>query len=175
MKIKRVWAMPNGETFSIHSIGTFVKSYLSGVVVDPFARNNGWATYSNDLNPDTDAKFHMEAIDFLLMLKKEAVLADVIIFDPPYSPRQISEIYQNIGLKPGIKETQKPGRWTDEKNIVDEILKPDGIFLQFGWNTCGMGEKRGYQIEEIMIVSHGAGHNDTLCLAERKVKRDLFT
>src|SRR3989304_8710333 len=103
MKITRAWAMPNGETFTIPPIGAFVKRYLSGVVVDPFARNNGWATYSNDLNPDTDAKFHMEAIDFLSLLKSEAVLADMIIFDPPYSPRQMSEIYQNIGITSGIK------------------------------------------------------------------------
>ncbi len=40
-KMYRVWAMPNGDTFSVKPIGAFVRKYLaqSTVSVDPFARN----------------------------------------------------------------------------------------------------------------------------------------
>jgi len=50
--------MPNANTFEVAPIGEFVKRHSSGVIVDPFARNNGWATHSNDLNPETAAKYH---------------------------------------------------------------------------------------------------------------------
>ena len=104
----RVWAMPNSDTFSVKPIGDFVRRYLtaSKVSVDPFARNNCWATYTNDLNPGTAAASHSDAEDFLRGLAAQGVKADLVIFDPPYSPRQISECYKSVGLHVGMKETQ---------------------------------------------------------------------
>ncbi len=71
MKFTRTWAMPNADTFSVKPIGEFVRRYLaqSSVSVDPFARNKAWATHTNDLNPATSAKHHMDAAAFLEMLK----------------------------------------------------------------------------------------------------------
>lgn len=42
MKMSRIFAMPNSETFTVAPIGDFVKRYLAGskVSVDPFARLN---------------------------------------------------------------------------------------------------------------------------------------
>lgn len=87
MLMRRAWAMPNADTFSVPVIGDFVKSYLTGVSVDPFARNKAWATHTNDLNPNTSAKTHMDASEFMGMLADSGVVADIVILDPPYSPR----------------------------------------------------------------------------------------
>jgi hypothetical protein len=59
--------MPSGDTFSVAPIGAFVQKYLarSSVSVDPFARNNAWATYTNDINLKTSAQRHMDAEVFL--------------------------------------------------------------------------------------------------------------
>ena len=94
MIINRTWAMPNSDTFSVKPIGEFVKRYLfnSTISVDPFARNKNWATYTNDLNPKTSAQFHIDALDFLAMLKGMNVKAGLVIFDPPYSLRLDSNI-----------------------------------------------------------------------------------
>jgi hypothetical protein len=35
----------------------------------------------------------------------------------------------------------------------------------------GMGKKRGYEIIEGMMVCHGVGHYDTLCMAERMISK----
>lgn len=87
--MRRAWAMPNSSTFDIAPIGSFVRRYLSAskVSVDPYARNKRWATYTNDLDPTTKAEYHLEALDFLQYLIDERVQADLIIIDPPYSPR----------------------------------------------------------------------------------------
>jgi len=68
MKFDRAFAMPSADTFSIPPIGDFVKRYLHSAVVsvDPFARNKRWATYTNDLSPDTMAEHHMDARDFCM-------------------------------------------------------------------------------------------------------------
>jgi hypothetical protein len=171
MKFSRTWAMPNGDTFSVPPIGDFVKSYLDGasVSVDPFARNKRWATHTNDLNPATQADHHMDAEAFLLMLAASGVKADLIIFDPPYSPRQISECYKSVGMEVGMKETQSALLYQRVRNAIMPICTDDAIVLSFGWNTVGMGKKHGFDQIEIMLVCHGGAHNDTICMAERRM------
>jgi hypothetical protein len=171
MKFSRTWAMPNGDTFSIPPIGDFVKSYLDGasVSVDPFARDKRWATHTNDLNPATQAEHHMDAEAFLLMLATQGVKADLIIFDPPYSPRQISECYKSVGLEVGMKETQSALLYQRVRNAIMPICTDDAIVLSFGWNTVGMGKKHGFEQIEIMLCCHGGAHNDTICMAERRM------
>lgn len=168
--MSRVWAMPNGDTFSVKPIGAFVQKYLaqSKVSIDPFARNKRWATYTNDLNPDTKAQSHLDAETFLHTLNHAEVRADLIILDPPYSPRQISELYKSIGLEVGMKETQSALLYKRVRNACIPLCAPNAIVLSFGWNSVGMGIKHGFEIIEIMLVCHGGGHNDTICVAERK-------
>lgn len=170
----RTFSMPSADTLSIAPIGRWVRERLVGVSVDPFARNCQWATYTNDLNPDTAAQHHMDAEAFCLMLAGRGVRCDTAIFDPPYSPRQISEVYQACGLSVGMKETQNAALYRRVRDALDAIVVAGGRVLSFGWNSNGMGLKRGYVAEEILLVRHGGGHNDTICLSERK-SADLFS
>jgi hypothetical protein len=134
-----------------------------------FSRDKDWATYTNDLNPNTTSMYHMDAEEFLVHLKTNGVVADLVLFDPPYSPRQISECYNSIGLKCGMKETQSAVLYKRVRDAIMPVLAPDGVVLSFGWNTVGMGIKRRFEIVEIMLCCHGGAHNDTVCIAERKI------
>lgn len=169
MIITRTWAMPNHNTFDIKPIGEFVQKYLQEgqVSVDPFARNKELATYTNDLNPNTQAQYHMEAEDFLIEMNKQNIKANLVIFDPPYSTRQIKECYDGIGKKGTSKDMQAP--WSIWKKHINDLCFEDSIVLSFGWNTVGMGLKYGFKQLEIMLVCHGGSHNDTICMAEQKV------
>ena len=164
----RVWAMPDLNTFSCKPIGEFVDKYLTGVVVDPFARNSKLASYTNDLNPDTTAKYHMKAEDFLNQLANDKIFADCILLDPPYSPRQITECYSQAGLTATMIDTQA-SFWTKVREAARLICKPGTVVLSFGWNSCGMGT--GFEPLEIMLVAHGGAHNDTICFAERMFEK----
>lgn len=42
------------------------------------------ADNTNDLNPNTTAQYHLPAQEFCSRLQVEV---DVVLFDPPYSPR----------------------------------------------------------------------------------------
>jgi len=170
MKFSRVWAMPNADTFSIRPIREFVNRYemVADISVDPFSRNAEIATYTNDLDPSTQAQHHMDAEDFLRHTAAQGIRADLVIFDPPYSPRQISECYKQVGREAGMAGTQNGALYKRVRDAIDPLLKPGGIVLSFGWNSNGMGKVRGYEMVEILLVAHGGGHNDTICLAERK-------
>lgn len=164
----RQWAMPSADTFDVPPIGDFVKKYLrqSKVSVDPFARNKRWATYTNDLNPDTAAEYHLEAIEFVKQLRSRGVMCDLVIFDPPYSPTQIKQMYESIG---DGKYFGGQENWLELRNELRAMVTVGGIVLSFGWNSQGMGDGRGFEIVELLLCAHGAAHNDTICMAERKV------
>ena len=169
VKFSRFLAMPNSETFSIKPISELLGRYIrpDDVVVDPFARNSKRGTITNDLNPQTSAEFHMDANDFCFMLRYNGCKADVGLFDPPYSPRQVKERYELFGIKVEQSDTQS-GRYNTAKDELAMMIKPNGLFITCGWSTYGAGVECRFQIEEIMIVSHGGGHNDTIITVERK-------
>lgn len=172
IQFSRQWSMPSADTFDIPPIREFVKKYLrqSKVSIDPFARNKRWATYTNDLNPATAAEYHCDALAFLTMLKEKGVTADLVLFDPPYSATQIKEVYDNIGTR-----TYRAGEqnWVKERDLVYELISVGGVCLSFGWDTNGLGRNRKTEIIEILLVAHGAAHNDTICMAERKIAHQL--
>lgn len=179
MNFSRKFAMPNSETFLLRPVADLLNHWLAGcaIVIDPFARNSKRGTVTNDLNPNTSAQFHMLAEDFVEeYAKDEGAIADAVLFDPPYSPRQIAECYQQVGRKCGTEETQNARLYKRVKDGLDRMLKPNGIAICCGWNSLGFGMVRGYEVQEILLVTHGGAHNDTIVTVEKKiVKATLFS
>jgi hypothetical protein len=177
MIINKSWAIPSHNTFSITPINNLIRRYKedTSTSVDIFARNNRLATFTNDLNPNTEAEYHLDAIDFVEVLKAQNVKADLILFDPPYSPRQVSECYQSVGKKVTAKDTSA-AFYSDIKDAILSICHIGTIVMSFGWNSTGMGAKRGFEQIEILLVNHGGSHNDTICTVEQFTKQqiDLF-
>ena len=171
MEMSRAWAMPNHNTFQIKPIKEFVEKYLEGSIlsIDPFARNSKLATITNDLNPETEAEYHLTADEFLWKMFRDKVRPDVVIFDPPYSIGQIKQCYNDVGLDFTQKDAQYMPSWVAERNKIGEILNDNGVVLSFGWNSNCMGKTRGFDIVEILLVAHGGPHNDTICVAEKKI------
>ena len=166
MKINRVWAMPNSNTFDIEPIRQLIMKYAKGVIVDPFANKNKIATITNDLNPAYDTTYHMDATEFLKML--EDGTADTMLHDPPYSPRQVAECYKEFGATVNMETTQA-SYWSNQKKEISRIVKPGGYCITCSWNSGGIGQKYGFEIVEILMVAHGGWHNDTIVVVERKV------
>ena len=159
--------MPNKNTFDIKPIKELIQSELTnGIWIDPFANQNKFATITNDLNPDFDTDYHMDALDFLKTFQNESV--DGVLYDPPYSPRQVTECYQGVGMNV-TSETTRASFWGNQKNEISRIVKPGGKVITFGWNSGGIGRKYGFEITRILLVPHGGWHNDTICTVEVKV------
>ncbi len=162
--------MPNKDTFSIKPISELIHRYINLptlCVADPFCNGKRWCegAITNDLDEGLEADFHLDALDFLKSLTSESI--DVVLFDPPYSPRQVSECYKKLGKTVNMQTTQS-SYWGDMKKEVGRVLAPSGTCLTFGWNSGGIGKKYGMEIEEILMVAHGGWHNDTICTVDRK-------
>jgi DNA modification methylase len=168
IKIERTWAMPNSRTFEITPIKELILSEMTeGLWIDPFANNNKLAKITNDLNPQYETDYHMDALDFLKMFEDSSV--DGILYDPPYSPRQVSECYNNVGYNV-TWDTTKASFWGNHKREISRIVRQGGKVITFGWNSGGIGMKNGFQIIRILLVPHGGWHNDTICTVEIKRK-----
>ena len=172
MVISRVWAMPNKNTFDILPIKNLLCRYLQdvrqkGVVVDPFANKSLWGTLRNDLNPDFDTQYHMDALKFLETLGSET--ADVVLYDPPFSIHQAVECYKSFGKDKLTTNVSSMRYWKLCKDNVARILKPHGIAICCGWTSQGMGKGRNFDMMEILLVAHGGSKNDTIVTVERKL------
>lgn len=168
MIINRVWHMPNKNTFSIKPINELISKYMEdkSVIIDPFANENKLASITNDLDPQYKTDYNMDATEFLKLFENNSV--DMVLYDPPYSPRQVSESYKKLGMSVNMQTTQA-SYWSNQKKEIGRILKPNGIVVTCGWNSGGIGKKYGMEIVEILLVPHGGWHNDTIITVERKV------
>lgn len=166
MEIRRAWAMPNSNTFSIAPIKTLIQKHAIGTIIDPFANSNKLATITNDLDEQYGTDYNMDALDFLRIFKTESV--DTVLYDPPYSPRQVSECYKALGRTVNTQTTQA-SYWSRQKAEIGRIVKPGGKAITCSWNSGGIGKKYGFEIEEILLVAHGGWHNDTIVVVERKL------
>lgn len=164
--------MPDHRTFNIRPIERLIHKYYNSLLfsVDPFANSSKLASVTNDLNPEFDTDYNIDALDFLNKFDYESV--DLAFYDPPYSLRQVSECYKSVGIEVTNETTQSSWK-RKHADQISKIIKPNGLCISFGWNTNGIGKERGFEIIEILLVAHGGSHNDTICTVERKFKTGL--
>lgn len=173
MEIRRVWAMPNKWTFQIPPIAELLIKYVGDGKgwIDPYAGSSRLAEFRNDLNPSNQAPTHLTAKEWASQLTGGYA---GVLFDPPYSPRQIRECYNSVGLAVHTEDTNG-SFWCDVKDLIGPKIKVGGYAISFGWNTTGFGKGLGFKIIEILLVCHGGYHNDTIVTVEKKINANIFT
>lgn len=164
--------MPNHLTFEmkpvkdlLSSLNVESKKSNYGLTIDPFAnRKHSYADITNDINPKNNTHFNLCASDFLDKFRDKTV--SCVLFDPPYSLRQLKECYDDIGASLTQKHTQT--FFSDIKDKIANIIEPGGLVISFGWSSVGMGKNRGFIKEKIILLTHGGMHNDTIITVERR-------
>lgn len=166
MIINRQWCMPNSNTFDIKPIKEIIHKYWRSNSIDPFANSSTIAKITNDIDTQYNTTYHMDALDFLKLLPDSST--DLVLYDPPYSPRQVSECYKKLGKTVNMQTTQA-SYWSNQKKEISRITAKDGVVITCSWNSGGIGKKYGFEIVEILLVPHGGWHNDTIVVVERKI------
>lgn len=151
MIIERRWAMPNKRTFDIKPIKELLfQQFRQGIdVLDPFP-----------------FEYKEDATEMLNKIEDESY--EYAVFDPPYSPRQLKECYKGKG-----EYDTKNSTWKRWKDLLAKKIKVGGKVISFGWNSGGLGKKRGFKLKKILLVAHGGNHNDTICTVEIKEQCSL--
>ena len=149
MILERAWCMPRHKTFEIKPVKKLLDEELNSDFVDPFPY-----------------PYQRDALEYLKSFDDESV--QNLAFDPPYSQRQLREMYDNIGQSVDMNN----GYWAQCKDEIARITKPCGKVVSFGWNSSGIGKTRGFEITRILLVSHGSMPNDTICTVEKKTQTE---
>ena len=174
--IKRVIFAINKNKYIKGEKGFSLKNFRNQKIkiLDPFARNHrqkGCITVSNDLDPQFNTTYNLEAHEFAkLDLGNDF---DLILFDPPYSLRQLKDCYNGIGKELELWQTHN--MWGKCKDDLVSKLKIGGYVISFGWNTQGFGKNRGFEKREINNFQ-SAGAEDRynlLVTVEQKTQRNL--
>jgi hypothetical protein len=164
LTIERVWEMPNKFTFKMKTVASLLLSEMSGEWADPFCGIASPASIRNDADETREAEFHLDGLDFLKGLADSSL--DGVLFDPPYSAEQALRRY-----KP--KHNGTAGRseyWARCKDEVARIVRPNGKAICLGWDSNGVGKTRGFTLQRVLLLCHGACHNDTIITVETKVR-----
>lgn len=167
--INRAWAMPSKDTFKIKPISELLRRYVGEGLnwIDPFAGDNSPAEVTNDLNPKKKTLFHRSACEFVSEI---AGCYDGVLFDPPYSLRQLKECYEQVGVKMFKDDSTRFPQ--NVKELIVPKLNAGAIAITFGWNSQGFGKNLGFEVIEILLVAHGRSHNDTIVVVEKKITND---
>ena len=148
IKFERHWCMPSHKTFTIKPFKELIAAELGSNYVDPFPY-----------------PFVKDAIDYLKTIHNNSV--DHLVFDPPYSQRQLKEKYHSAGLS--FNHPMNNSYWSNCRKEISRIVKSTGKVISFGWNTNGIGIKHGFKITKVVLVAHGSQHNDTIATVEVKI------
>ncbi|MGD1038117.1 MAG: hypothetical protein ABR878_13250 [Roseiarcus sp.] len=164
----REWSMPSAWTFRIKPIRLLLERYVGCGEgwIDPFAGDNSPAEFTNDMHPERRARWHREALEFCQAPPAQQFRG--VLFDPPYSKRQIAEHYKGLGKQARALDTS--GRfYSAVKDSIAPHIVDGGFAICLGWNSGGFGKKRGFALVEILLVNHGGSRNDTIATVERKL------
>jgi hypothetical protein len=121
---------------------------------DPFARNCQWAEpWTNDINIDTKARWHLDAEEFLTEISDERFA--IMLLDPPFSDRMSKDKYGTKNLY-----ASDSGKMLRIQIKAGNLVVPGGYFIKAGYNTnkphpC-------FDLIEVRIVAMGNCRNDVL-------------
>lgn len=148
-------------------------------ICDPFSNNKttrrqGTTLITNDLNPEFNATYNLEANDFGELMERENKCFNLILFDPPYSLNQLKMQYDGIGKH--LEQWQSRNMWGRCKDALASCVTVGGYVISFGWHTKGFGTRRGFTKKEVHIFTNSGrdGRYDLLVTVEQKTQTSLF-
>ena len=151
---------PNRWTFQSKKIRKWVEQRLEGRVLNACAGRtkliHDHEIVRNDIDEQRDADFHVDVCEIGEHFPAESF--DTIVFDPPFTEYQSNKHYGG----------QQVGRVSMAKNHFDELLRPGGIVIQFGYTTTCMPMEQGYQRQEAVIWNTLGQMNDYLSTVDKK-------
>ena len=150
----------NKFTFSAPKIKSWIEDIAEGYTLNLFAGKTklNINELRNDIRDEMPADYHSDALEFCRNYKGKKF--NTILLDPPYSFRKSMEMYDGKIMSP----------FNQLKDAILNILEDNGIVITLGYHSVSMGKKRNFEVESILLMSHGGAIHDTIATVERKTK-----
>lgn len=145
----------------------WVEHRLDGRVLNLFAGktklNHDGEIVRNDIDEEIDASYHFDAIHVGRYFDDNSF--DTVILDPPYTLYTANQYYDGEYVGRDVMSQMKDDLAT--------IIRPGGKFIQFGYNTTGMGRRRRYKRTEVAVFNHMNMMRDTVASVHVRCDADL--
>lgn len=152
-------------TFEYTPAREFVESSLSGRVLNACAGktrlSHDGEIIRNDLNPERDADTHHDVAE--VAARFEPLSFDTVVFDPPFDEKQAQSKYD--GLHAGDVYAALKG--------FNEIVRPGGKVICFGWNSWGMRSFNAFEREHTQLLQRGPIHRDVIVTVDKRTMGSL--
>jgi hypothetical protein len=154
-------------TFQTKKVRDTLLPFLNGRVLNAFAGKTRLDEYKrgieevrNDLNPDRDADYHVDAADLGEIFDDRTF--DVVVLDPPFDQQQADEHYDSMHAR-DMGEIRK---------TVAPLVKPGGRIVEFGWNLWGAADYfDGWVRDEKLLFRRGIpDRQPMLMVVDRKAQ-----
>lgn len=151
---------PNRWTFQSDKIRRWVERHLNGRTLNVCAGKTKLAhdheIIRNDIDTDRDADTHYDVCEIAKHFPAES--CGTIVYDPPFTQHQATRTYDG----------KEVGDDALAKRQFDELLKPGGRVIQFGYTTTCMPMSFGYEREHVAVWNTLGRMNDYLSVIDTK-------
>jgi hypothetical protein len=152
-------------TFQYTPARRFVQKRLEGRVLNACAGrtelNHDGEIVRNDLNPETDADTHHDVCELPQHFDSESF--DTVVFDPPFDEKQAETKYDGLHAMDVYAALEG----------FEEIVRPAGVVICFGWNSWGMRSFGAFEREETYLFQRGPIHRDVIATVDRRTSYSL--
>lgn len=117
----------------------------------------------NDLNPDRDADLHVDVCEIAKHVEPGSV--DTVVFDPPFDDEQAEDKYDSLRADDVLAAFEQ----------FNELVRPGGCVITFGWNSWGMSSHPSFVREETVLFQRGPCLRDVIATVDRRNTHSLAT
>jgi len=138
-------------TFQTKKVRDELLPYLEGNVLNAFAGETklseykrGFVEVRNDLNPERDADYHVDAVELDTIFEPGEF--DTVVLDPPFDQTQSDEHYDGLHARDmgAVRKAAVP------------LVKQGGTIVEFGWSLWDTSDYfDGWEREEKLLFRRG--------------------
>lgn len=152
-------------TFEYQPAREFVKEWLQGRVLNACAGRTklhyAGEIVRNDLDPEIDADHHLDVCELADHFPPQSF--DTVVFDPPFDDLQAADKYDSLRADSVLEAFAQ----------FEELVRPNGRVITFGWNSWGMRSHEVFDREETVLFQRGAVKRDVIAAVDRRNNHSL--
>jgi len=159
-------------TFQTKKVRDALLPHVEGRVLNAFAGETRLAEYKrgitevrNDINPERDADYHLDAANLGEVLERESF--DTVVLDPPFDQTQSEEHYDGLHARD----------MGDVRRAVKPLVRRGGCIVEFGWSLWGPADYfDGWEREGKLLFRRGIpDRRPVLMVVDRRVNQTTLS
>lgn len=154
-------------TFGTKMIRDIVLDEVHGRVLNACAgetklRKRGCEFVRNDIDKDRDADLHVDVREIHRHFENQSF--DSAVLDPPFDPGRAAKLY----------EGWHGSEYASARDAVGELVRPGGTVVELGWNSYGLGDKKGWERQGWYVYPQASFKGDIHLTIDQRINQQTL-